>query len=58
MWDCYRVRAWHLDRDWGAVYGPEWAFLKDREPASIVMAVGSAVSVYPKAAMAVVAAKA
>lgn len=47
LWDCYRVRSWRLDWDWAAVYGPEWAFLKDEQPVSTVLAVGSGVSVHP-----------
>lgn len=48
-WDCYRVRAWNLDLDWAAVYGPEWAFLADEAPCSTILAAGSGVAVYPKA---------
>jgi len=52
-WDCYRVRSWHLDVDWAAAYGPEWAFLTDQQPYSTVLAAGSAISVFPKARTAI-----
>lgn len=47
-WDVYPVRSFAADVDWGVLYGPEWAAMKDAEPASVVLAAGSAVSVYPK----------
>jgi len=48
LWDVYPVRSWSLDFDWAQVYGPEWGFLSAHEPASVVLAAGSAVSVYPR----------
>jgi uncharacterized protein len=42
------VLAYRIDLDWATVYGPEWAFLNEATPSSIVLATGSAVSVYPK----------
>lgn len=47
-WDVYPVRDFHADIDWGVLYGPEWAAMNGAEPASVVLAAGSAVSVYPK----------
>ncbi len=47
-WDIYPLLDWEVDLDWGAVYGPEWAFLHAAQPASTVFAVGSAVKVYLK----------
>ena len=47
-WDVYPVRSYSIDLDWGAVYGPEWAFLRDAPPVSTVLAAGSAVSVWPR----------
>jgi hypothetical protein len=47
-WDCYLVESYALDWDWGAVYGNEFAFLGSAEPCSVVAAVGSEVSVFPK----------
>lgn len=49
VWNCYRVRWWTLHLDWAAVYGPKWAFLKDQQPYSTVLAEGSPISVFPKA---------
>jgi uncharacterized protein YqjF (DUF2071 family) len=47
VWQTYRVRTWNIDLDWAAVYGPEWAVLRDATPYSTVLAVGSPISVYP-----------
>jgi uncharacterized protein YqjF (DUF2071 family) len=48
LWEVYPVEAFTVAIDWGAVYGPEWQLLAGAEPCSIVLAAGSAVSVYPK----------
>ncbi len=48
VWEVYPVREVHLDLDWAAAYGPEWAVMQDAQPASTVLAVGSPVAVYPK----------
>lgn len=50
-WDVYPVRSYTVDVDWSALYGPEWAALQGAEPASVVFAVGSAVTVYPRGAV-------
>jgi len=47
-WDVYRVREFSFDVDWAAMYGPEWAEMNGVQPASVVLAVGSEISVYPK----------
>jgi uncharacterized protein YqjF (DUF2071 family) len=47
-WDVYPVREHRIDVDWGVLYGPTWADMTNREPASVILAAGSAVSVYPK----------
>ena len=47
-WDVYPVREFSADADWGLLYGPEWAVMNQAKPASIVLAVGSEISVYPK----------
>lgn len=47
-WDVYPVREFAVDVDWGTLYGPEWAAMNAAEPASVVLAAGSPVSVYPK----------
>jgi uncharacterized protein YqjF (DUF2071 family) len=46
-WDVYPVREFRADVDWGLLYGPEWAAMTGRGPASVVLAAGSEVSVYP-----------
>jgi uncharacterized protein YqjF (DUF2071 family) len=47
-WDVYPVADFAADVDWGVLYGPEWTCMTGRAPASVVLAAGSAVSVYPK----------
>jgi uncharacterized protein len=46
VWDAYPVRSWSLDFDAEMVYGPGWGILSAEKPASVVLAAGSAVSVY------------
>jgi hypothetical protein len=48
VWEVYPLREVHLDLDWGAVYGPEWAVMQNVKPASTVLAAGSAIAVYPR----------
>jgi uncharacterized protein YqjF (DUF2071 family) len=48
VWKIYPVCKYHIDLDWGQVYGPEWAFLNDQQPCSLILAAGSEVAVYPK----------
>jgi uncharacterized protein YqjF (DUF2071 family) len=48
VWDVYPVLAFQFTFDFVAVYGPEWGFLQQAVPISTVLAVGSAVSVFPK----------
>ena len=48
IWEVYPLREVHLDLDWGALYGPEWAIMQNVQPASTVLAAGSAIAVYPK----------
>jgi hypothetical protein len=42
------VQAYQVDLDWATVYGPEWEVLSGACPCSTLLAVGSAVAVYPK----------
>ena len=48
VWDVYPVRSWSLDFDWAGVYGPAWGFVSAAKSASVVLAAGSPVSVYPR----------
>jgi hypothetical protein len=48
VWEVYPVQTWRLDFDFSIVYGPEWEFLADAKPYSTVMALGSAIKVFPK----------
>ena len=47
-WDIYPVTDFTSDVDWVTLYGPEWAGMNGAKPASVVLALGSEVSVYPK----------
>lgn len=46
-WALRAVRTLDYDLDFGALYGPEWAVLNERAPISNLLAVGSAVSIFP-----------
>lgn len=46
-WALRQVRTVDFDVDYGALYGPEWAVLNDTRPSSTLLAVGSAVSIFP-----------
>jgi hypothetical protein len=48
-WDVYPLREFAADLDWAVLYGPEWQAMNGVEPASVVFAAGSAVSVLPAA---------
>ena len=48
LWEVYPVRSWSLDFDWAQVYGRAWGALSADKPASVVLAAGSPVSVYPR----------
>ena len=48
VWDDYPVRSRSLDFDWAQVYGPAWGFLSAASPASVMLAAGSPVSIYPR----------
>jgi uncharacterized protein len=47
-WDTLPVREFAFDVDWALMYGPEWAPMNGVQPASVVLAAGSEISVYPK----------
>ena len=44
----YPLSEFAFDVDWALLYGPEWAAMNHLPPASVVFAVGSEISVYPK----------
>ena len=49
MENCFKSRThFSFDVDWATLYGPEWAPMNGMQPASVVLAAGSDVSVYPK----------
>lgn len=47
LWEVYPVRSWSLDLDWASLYGPAWGVLAGEKPASVMLAAGSQVSVFP-----------
>jgi uncharacterized protein len=48
VWPVYPVREAHIDLDWAAVYGSAWASMQGATPATVMLAVGSEIAVYPK----------
>ena len=47
VWALHEVRELRVDVDFGALYGPAWAFLADAEPSHVTLAAGSRVSITP-----------
>lgn len=47
-WDVYPVQEFGFDVDWATLYGPQWAPMNGVQPASVVFAAGSEISVSPK----------
>ncbi len=47
VWALRNIRAVDFEVDFGALYGADWGFLNDEAPISALLAVGSAVAVYP-----------
>jgi uncharacterized protein YqjF (DUF2071 family) len=47
-WEIYKVNNYKIDIDFGGVYGSEFEYLKSEEPASVILAEGSLVSVENK----------
>ncbi|MBP9874288.1 MAG: DUF2071 domain-containing protein, partial [Haliscomenobacter sp.] len=47
-WQAYDVEEYQLSVDFGAVYGPNWSLLTGREPASVMLAEGSLITVENK----------
>lgn len=45
-WDVLSAEDPHIDVDFGTVYGPEFAFLTDETPYSVLLAKGSEIAVY------------
>ena len=51
VWALHEVRSLDMAVDFGALYGPQWAFLADAEPSHVTLAEGSAVSITPAVAV-------
>lgn len=47
VWALHAVRSVEVQVDFGALYGPEWAFLADVDPSHVTLAEGSGVSIAP-----------
>lgn len=47
VWALHEVHALTVEVDFGALYGPQWAFLADAEPSHVTLAEGSAVAITP-----------
>lgn len=45
-WACYLIRSSVIDVDWGRIYGSEWAYMRDAQPLSVVLAAGSEIKVF------------
>ena len=45
-WELFAAENVLINVDFAATYGPEWAFLKDREPYSVLLAKGSEIAVF------------
>lgn len=45
-WACYPIRSSVINVDWGQIYGPEWAHMRDAKPTSVVLAAGSEIKVF------------
>ena len=51
VWDIWPVKSFELNWNWERLYGKRWAFLAGCHPTSVILVCGSAVSVYPTAAV-------
>lgn len=51
VWRCHAVRSVHVDVDFAAQYGAEFAALTGAEPLSVAHAEGSAIEVHPPSAL-------
>ena len=50
VWALHEVRSLDVDVDFGALYGPHWAFLADARPSHVTLAEGSPISITPAVA--------
>ncbi|MGQ0540774.1 MAG: YqjF family protein [Blastocatellia bacterium] len=46
QWELFAVENEHIDLDFGANYGSEYAFLNNKKPYSVLLASGSEITVY------------
>lgn len=45
-WEVFHLKDYHLDMDFGMVYGEKWAFLANTKPHCALLAVGSHIEVF------------
>ena len=50
VWALHTVRSLDVDVDFGALYGPQWAFLADAQPSHVTLAEGSPIGITPAVA--------
>ena len=46
-WRVYSIEEYTMDIDFAHLYGPQWTFLQERTPDSVVLAEGSQIKIYP-----------
>ena len=46
-WRVYPIKEYTMNIDFAHLYGPQWTFLRGREPDSVVLAEGSQIKIYP-----------
>ena len=46
-WAIHPIRETTIDLDWATLYGPDWACMNNKQPASTILAAGSEVTVSP-----------
>ena len=47
-WECYRIKDYEIDIDFGAVYGKTFSFMNSQKPDSVMLAEGSEITVEGK----------
>jgi uncharacterized protein YqjF (DUF2071 family) len=52
QWEIHPVQSFNMDWDFEAVYGSRFAAMQKMEPMSVIVAVGSAVKVFPRGSIA------
>lgn len=45
-WHIFPIHSAELSWNWGDAYGPQWQFLSEQQPVSVILAAGSAIEVF------------